>query len=270
MSLSRDDYVAANRSAWDASAEHHRRSQRFNELRSGFAAGQYSCLDPVITGWLERIGLSGKSVAQLCCNNGREILSIENLGAGRCVGFDQSAEFLGHAAEFKAAGNLTCTFVETDIYRIPDEFSTCFDLAVVTIGVFGWMPDLAGFMGTASRLLRPGGALLVYEQHPIMNMVEPFDAEDPHRLVNSYFKPEPFEEQGAIVYDGTETKGGPTLYWFAHPLSDVFTACLGSGLTIEAFEEYPHNISSDEFEIYNNRPAQLPQSFVLLARKPAE
>lgn len=98
-------------------------------------------------------------------------------------------------------------------------------------------------------------------------MLEPGDAIDPHRLVNSYFNKEPFEEQGAILYDGTAGVDGPTQFWFAHTLADIMTACLGHGLVIETFREYPHNISSDEFDIYNHRPAQLPQSFLLTASK---
>ena len=43
------------------------------------------------------------------------------------------------------------------------------------------------------------GALLVYEQHPIMNMFEPAAAE-PMTPVHSYFRPEPFEDTGALVY----------------------------------------------------------------------
>ena len=46
---------------------------------------------------------------------------------------------------------------------------------------------------------------VVYEQHPIMNMFEPGDA-DPMTPVHSYFKAEPFEDQGAIVYDGAADK----------------------------------------------------------------
>lgn len=48
----------------------------------------YSSLDTIETYHLEKINLVDKAVAQLCCNNGRELLSIKNKGAGYCVGFD--------------------------------------------------------------------------------------------------------------------------------------------------------------------------------------
>lgn len=267
MAKSRDDYVAANRAAWDSSAPHHRQAESFARLRDGFAGPGYSCLDEIATARLTELQVAGKDVAQLCCNNGRELLSIKNLGAAACVGFDQSAGFLEQARELAELAGLDCRFVEGDVYRLAAQFDEAFDLVVVTIGVFGWMPDLKGFLAVAARLLRPGGALFVYEQHPIMNMFEPHDETDPHRLANSYFKREPFEDQGAIVYDGARDLAGPTQYWFVHSLGDIFTACLDQGLALESFREFPHNISSEEYDIYNDRPAQLPQSFTLIARK---
>jgi hypothetical protein len=139
-------------------------------------------------------------------------------------------------------------------------------MVLITIGVFGWMPDLRAFFDVVARLLRPGGALLVYEQHPIMNMFEPGDA-DPMTPVHSYFKAEPFEDQGAIVYDGAQGLPGATQYWFVHTLGDLMSAGLEHGLALEHFREYPHNISSAEFDVYNGQEAQLPASYVLVARK---
>jgi len=267
MSRSQDDYVAANRAAWDASADHHRRSETFAGLREGFARGGFSCLDEVATDALVAIGVAGRDVGQLCCNNGREILSVKNLGADRCVGFDQSGPFIDQARELAAGGGIDCRFVETDVYRIPAEFDGAFDIVLVTIGVFGWMPDLAGFLSVVQRLLRPGGAFLVYEQHPVMVMFEPWHPTDPLKPSESYFRPEPFEEDGLILYDGADPKGGSTKYWFAHTMADVITACLRQALRIERFSEYPHNISSAEYDIYDGQPAQLPQSYLLVARK---
>jgi hypothetical protein len=45
------------------------------------------------------------------------------------------------------------------------------------------------------------------------------------------------------------------------------TECLGRGLALEHFREYPHNISSAEFDVYDGQEAQLPASYVLVARK---
>jgi SAM-dependent methyltransferase len=271
VAKTRDDYVAANRVAWDASARYHEQGAGFAALLAGFRKPGFSCLDGVLSERLTALGLAGKDVAQLCCNNGREILSVKNLGAAGCVGFDQSAAFLAQARRLAAAapdGGIDCTFVAGDAYAIPAAYNGAFDIVLITIGVFGWMPDLGGFFDLVARLLRPGGVLLAYEQHPIMQMFEP-GAADPMKPVNSYFKAEPFEDKGAIVYDGTAGLPGPTQYWFVHTLGDLMTAALDRGLRVEHFREYPHNISSAEFDVYDGQPAQFPQSYTLVARKGA-
>jgi len=268
MAKSRDDYIAANRAAWEVSAPYHARSPDFAELLEGFGRPGSSCLDAVLSARLSELGVAGRSVGQLCCNNGREILSVMNLKAASGVGFDQSGAFLAQARRLAAAGGIDCDFVEGDVYRIPATYDEAFDVLLITIGVFGWMPDLGAFFDVVARLMRPGGALLVYEEHPIVNMFEP-RAADPHKPVHSYFRAEPFEDTGAIVYDGTQGLAGGAKYWFVHTLSDVMTACLERDLAIEHFREYPHNISSAEFDIYNEQEAQLPLSYTLVARKGA-
>ncbi len=268
MAKRRDDYTAANRAAWEASAPYHETGAEFAALLEGFAKPGFSCLDAVLTARLMALEVAGKDVAQICCNNGREILSVKNLAAGRCVGFDQSGAFLAQARRLAEAGPVDCDFVEGDVYKIPATYDGAFDIVLITIGVFGWMPELGTFFDVVARLLRPGGALLVYEEHPIMNMFEP-GAADPMKPVNSYFKTEPFEDTGAIVYDGTQDLPGKTQYWFVHKLGDIMSAGLARGLAIEHFQEYPHNINADEFEIYNGQAAQLPLSYILVARKGA-
>ena len=267
MAQEMTDYVAANRRAWNRAAPHHRASPSFEELLAGFRRPGFSCLYAVESERLRALGVAGKDVAQLCCNNGREILSVKNLGAGACVGFDLSEGFLAQARELAAAGGLDCRFVEGDALEIPASFDASFDLVLVTIGVFGWMPDLGAFVEVAARLLRPGGALFVHEQHPIMVMFEPGDPDDPYRLVNSYFRTEPFAEDEIIVYDGEVTDETETHYWFVHTFGDIVSACLAAGFVIEHLREYPHNISSTPFDIYENQDAQLPQSYTLVARK---
>ena len=139
---------------------------------------------------------------------------------------------------------------------------------MITIGVFGWMPDLGRFFDVANRLLRPGGHLFVHEQHPITNMLEPGDP-DPFKLVNSYFKPDPFVENEIIVYDDSDAGRGETHYWFVHTLGDVLTACLDRGLTITHYTESATNISSDPYAVYEDQDAQLPLSYALVARNDA-
>ncbi|MEX0922077.1 MAG: methyltransferase domain-containing protein [Rhodovibrionaceae bacterium] len=265
--MEREAYTAANKAAWNDSAALHRAGAAWERLREGFAQPGFSCLDAVETALFAEVGIAGKDVAQLCCNNAREILSVKNLGAARCVGFDQSAAFLAQGGELAVLAGQELELVEGDVYAIPAAYDGSFDIVLITIGVFGWMPDLGAFFAIVARLLKPGGQLLVHEEHPIMNVFEPA-AERPFEPASSYFRKAPFAENHAIVYYGEEAPEVETHYWFVHPLSAVIMVALGAGLTLESFREYPNNISSAEFDLYETRAGvELPMSYTLVARK---
>ncbi len=262
--MQRQEFTAANRASWNEAAPRHRQA-RFAQLLAGFAQPGYNCLDDIATGILSRIGLTDKTVAQLCCNNGRELLSIKNLGAGRCVGFDISDEFIGQAGQLASAGGIDCEFVRTDVYDISAEYDGQFDLIYISIGALGWLPDVELFFGVVARLLKPGGWLLVYEQHPVLDMFEPDDAGDPPAPRYSYFRTEPFVEQDGLDYYTMSTYESPPSYWFHHKLSDTIGACLCHGLALIAFDEYDHDISN-EFARFGQLAVRLPLSYTLLAR----
>ncbi len=80
--MSRKDITSANREAWEEAAPLHRAQNLERQVVARREPG-YSCLDEIETARLPALGLAGKVVAQLCCNNGREPLSVKNLGAGR-------------------------------------------------------------------------------------------------------------------------------------------------------------------------------------------
>ena len=162
--------TAGNCAAWNEVAPLHRQQNQARLLHQFMQPG-YTCLDATATKNLNAIGMSGKDVAQLCCNNGRELVSVKNMGANRCVGFDGASGFIEQAQELAAAAGQECEFVQCDVYDIAPEFNGAFDVVMVTIGVLNWMPDVAGFFAAGARLLRPNGVLFIFEQHPIMDMV---------------------------------------------------------------------------------------------------
>src|SRR5262245_58379123 len=138
------DITEANRRAWNAVAPIHRKKQG-EELASHFSVPGSSCLDSVELEHLRRIGIQGKRVAQLCCNNGRELISFMNLGAASAVGFDISEVVLEEAQLLATLARVSCRFVRCDVYDVPDAYNGAFDLVYVSVGALGWMPDVAHF-----------------------------------------------------------------------------------------------------------------------------
>ncbi|QDH65257.1 class I SAM-dependent methyltransferase [Pseudomonas azotoformans] len=258
--------IACNKDAWDQSADLHKTTETWSALLNGVRDPGFSCLDPTLTGLLQDIGVAGKEVVQVCCNNGRESLSLFGLGACSVVGVDQSRAFLQQARELADVSPHNPEFIESDIHQLPSRLHERFDIALVTIGVLGWMPDVALFMRHVARTLKPGGTLVMYETHPFLEMFDP-RAPDPLLPASSYFQREPFVLQESIVYEGQGEVAGPTSYWYVHTLGDVVSAAIAAQLQIDHLQEYAHSNREELYDQYEHQPAQLPLCFTLAATK---
>lgn len=264
------DITEDNRKAWnDATARH--QAARTIDYKAEFAWPGYSTLDETLTAKLNEIGLTGKSVAQLCCNNGRELLSMLNLGASSGAGFDISDSAIAEANEYAKIAGSNAEFVRTDIYDIGREHHDRYDLALFTIGGLCWLPDLQRVFEIVAAMLRPNGDLLIYDQHPFVYMMatddDPeWDPNEPSRPAISYFRTEPWVSTDGIDYVGkTKYKSSPGRS-FTQKLSDTINAITDQGLIIRELHEYPHDIGGLFPHLEGSR--LLPLSYLLWARKP--
>lgn len=262
--MDHDDRIEANRLAWNETAGLHAESQ-IPKLLAGFADPDFSVLDETERRHFAAIGVEGKRAVQLSCNNGRELLSLLRLGAATGVGIDISDGFIAQGRLLAEAAGLTerAEFVRSDVYRIPERFDGDFDIAYVTVGALGWLPDLDRYFEVVAWLLRPGGHLFVYEMHPMLDM---FDPESGLEVKHSYFNEVPFESSNDPDYYEPDKIVEATSYWFPHTMADVIGGCLRAGLNLESFEEYPHDVSNvyRAFKDFENKPAL---SYALVARK---
>ena len=261
---SAQEAIASNKNAWDESARLHKDTATWSALLGQVAKPDFSCLDPTITAVLQEVGVAGKDVVQLGCNNGRESLSLYSLGARSVVGIDQSGAFLGQARELAAVSPHSPEFIESDIHALPERLHAQFDMALVTIGVLGWMPDVALFMRQVASVLKPGGTLVMYETHPFLEMFDPYGA-NPMLPASSYFQREPFVLQEAIVYEGKDERPGPTSYWYVHTLGSVVSGAIAAQMQIAHLQEYPHSNREELYDQYEHQAAQLPLCFTMTA-----
>ncbi|MGU9857087.1 class I SAM-dependent methyltransferase [Pseudomonas sp. LF245] len=263
---SAQEAITSNKHAWDQSAQLHKDTDNWKTLLRSVADPGFSRLDPTITGVLQDVGVAGKDVVQLCCNNGRECLSLFSLGARSVVGVDQSRAFLQQAQELAEVSPHSPEFIEADIHHLPELLLGRFDIALVTIGVLGWMPDVALFMRHVASTLKPGGTLVMYETHPFLEVFDP-RANNPLLPASSYFQRDPFVLQESIVYEGQGEVEGPTSYWYVHTMGSLVTGAIAAGLQIGHLQEYPHSNREELYDQYEHQPAQLPLCFTLTATK---
>lgn len=70
------EYIEANRQMWNATAAVHAQAY-VNDLLTRIAAPDFTTFDVVEQRLFAQIGLDGKAVIQLCCNNGRELIAVK-------------------------------------------------------------------------------------------------------------------------------------------------------------------------------------------------
>lgn len=263
----REKYVASNKKAWNEAAGRHAAHNQAR-LREQFGKGGYNCLADDVIAMLERVGVTGRSAVQIACNNGRDLLSLKNMGAGKCLGIDQADTFLAQARELAevAGRDGDVSFLAADVYALPTDLHERFDILMTTIGVLAWMPDLEGFFKAVSGLMVPGGHWVMEEMHPVLMMYEPDGTGGPSRLVHSYFRTEPFEETTGLDYYGHEQYASKPNYSFTHKMSDIVNAGLKVGLELQHMHEVGHNISNFCADL-EHAEARPPMGLYMLWRK---
>jgi SAM-dependent methyltransferase len=260
-------YTESNRQAWNEAMPLHRKAAK-DKWDQAFQQPGFGCLKENEIRQFQRIGIEGKDVVHLCCNNGIELLSLKNLGAGRCLGVDISDEAISEAAERAKLCNIDCQFVRSDVYDLEVDPTGQFDIAYISVGCLGWMPDLSLFFQKVVSLLRSVGYVFIHEAHPFAEML-PFDGDerDALHIIEPYFKNEPYVDYGGLDYIGrTEYESIKPQYWFVHKLSDIIMSMLAGGLALEHFSEYEQDISAGHKRVEQAK-AGVPLSYILIGRK---
>lgn len=253
-----------NRVAWNQTAEYHRKAT-WASLVAQMKDPAHLCFDAATLDALRKVDPAGKDVIQFCCNNGRETISVKRMGARRCLGIDISDNFIAQAHELARLSGTECEFIRADSSALPKGIAGAFDIALITVGVFGWMEDLGRFCQQVASSLKPGGTLLVHEMHPLLDMYSPNSASET-APVESYFRTEPFVETTGIDYLGKESYKSEPTYWFPHTLGGIVTSLVEAGLEIRELVEKPEDISA-VYAYLEQSEVRLPLSYVLFARK---
>ncbi|GAB2510960.1 class I SAM-dependent methyltransferase [Microbulbifer agarilyticus] len=233
-------YTEQTLKSWnEAAAIHH---QRNPDLVERVAEPGFNALEADFNRLVDAQELTGASVVQVCCNNGKDLLSIKNKGAGYCLGIDGSSKFIEQANSLVKSSDFSDVAFEThNVYEIPQHHYGRFDFAVITIGVLNWMPDLCAFFDICSKLLKPGGRLLMEEIHPVLNM---YAEGTPSHIAYSYFDREPQVDNSGLDYFSGEKYASEPNYNFQHTLGDILTAAIASNLVLETFEEIAEDVGN--------------------------
>ncbi len=261
------DYRKMNKEAWEEAFEN--RKENWGE--DNYAKLKEECLPflhPDIVKEVENIDFTGKSVAQFCCNNGRELLSLMQLGPASGTGFDFAKNIIQQARDTANKAGIACDFVACDILEMDQKYYNQFDFIFFTIGAITWFRDLNELFDITIKCLKPSGLLLIHDFHPFMNMLplpsdDEFDSNNLNKITFKYMRDQPWIDNCGMNYMTPEYES-KTFTSYAHTTSQIINVLIQSGLVLQKFDEFDYDVGVSE--VYDG--LGYPLSFVLLAQKP--
>ncbi len=273
-----DEFLEANRELWDAWTGINAGSE-FYDVAS-FKTGE----DGIRLADYERaeIGpVEGRTLLHLQCHFGLDTLSWARLGA-RVTGADFSPAGIAAARALAEELALPASFVESNLYQLPEVLDGQFDVVYTSRGVLGWLPDIAGWARVAARYVKPGGFLYVTEIHPVAQVFES-EGVTPGELKLAYpywshRAPISFEVKGSYA-DPTAPTDGLVEHGWDHSLGEIVSSVIEAGLRLEFlhefdFVEWPVEFlvkgEDGRFRLPPGSKGELPLFFSLKASKPVE
>ncbi len=225
------DFKKMNQKAWDLRTEAHLEGSfyKIDEFRAG--AQTLNEIELALLG-----DVKGLDILHIQCHFGQDSLSLARMGA-KVTGADLSGKAIEAARKFTSELNQEAEFIQSDILRLPEKLDRKFDLVFGSYGVVGWHPELAPVMQVVSHFLNPGGRFILAEFHPVVWMFNP----DFSKIIYPYFNTETFVEQIGYSYGSDKIFIEAEDVSWNHPVSDVLTAVLDSGLEIRSFREYDYS-----------------------------
>jgi len=264
------NYIETNKTAWEEAFDN-RKPNWGDENHLRLKKGNFEFFDSDMKIELLNIDFRGKSVAQFCCNNGRELLSLVfDGGADYGIGFDIAENIIGQAKQTaEKAGIKNCEFVNCNILEIPENYYGKFDFIFFTIGAICWFKDLTVLFEKAGKCLKDSGIVLINDGHPLANMLaypweNEFDPDNDKRLIHSYFRKEPWIGNDGMSYMSIDYES-KTFTDFSYTMSDIINALSVNGMKTVKLNEYDYEIGNVGSDIFDGKG--IPLSYILIAEK---
>ncbi|MDP9067011.1 MAG: class I SAM-dependent methyltransferase [Actinomycetota bacterium] len=231
-----DAYIESNRGLWDERTRVHVSSD-FYDVASFKDGSRTNRLRPYE---MEEVGdVRGKDLLHVQCHFGLDTLSWAQLGA-TVTGIDFSAESIGEARRLAAEVGLDATFVQSDVYDLPNNLTGDFDIVYTSRGVLGWLPDIGEWARVLARFVRPGGFLYVTEVHPVLQAFDDEVELGELKLRYRYWSGDVIRMPVEGSYADPSAEFATTHeHGWNHSLGEIVTAVATAGLHIEHLHEFP-------------------------------
>jgi len=256
----------ANRAAWNEGAV--RYTEEIAETIAFLAAGR-SNLHPVERANLGDLRAWCDTAIHLQCASGRDTLSLWNEGVPHVMGVDISDVHIANARRISEALNAPARWYRCDILDTPHELDGTADLVYTGRGALCWLHNLDGWAAVIARLLKPGGILSLFDDHPVTWLFEPDAAE----LVSSgidYFTHAESSQGWPSTYIGELTvpvAQQARKFERLWTLAMVFGALHRAGLIVEHLGEHREPYWDVFPRLKTELKARIPMTFSMIARR---
>lgn len=263
-----EEYIKNNKAAWEEAFEN-RASSWGGDIVECVANNNYVFFEADMVDVLRKYDMRDKSVAQFCCNNGRELLSlVKSTSAKEGIGFDIAENQVEFANQKAKELDLNCRFVAINILDIGEEYKNKFDFIIITIGALCWFRSMDQFFAVVSSTLKKDGVIIINEQHPFTNMLltpdeDGYNADQPFNCVYSYFEHEWIGNSG-MFYMTQKMYESKTFTDYTHSISEIVDAMCKNGILITGMKEFDYDIS-ESFENLSGK--RFPLSWIIEGRK---
>ena len=186
--------------------------------------------------------LRGKQVLVPSSGDNQAAMALAVLGA-EVTSCDISSRQIAHAKAFSEQLGLNLRFQVEDSMKLDGIVSNAYDFVYMSEGALVWLNDLPGMCENIHRVLKPGGAFINYEIHPIGRPI--------HGAFGKIEVVKPYDQTGPIEEDD-----GTKYHW---RLQDILNAIGNSGLTLRRLEEMFDERDRGHFFFYSDKRAEMSQ-----------
>ncbi len=244
-----EQYFKTNQETWNKRLELHLDSKFYNLTEFLNGKNTLNSIELDLLGNIE-----GKSVLHLQCHFGQDTISLSRMGA-KVTGVDLSDKAIEKARTLATELNEDVTFINCNVYDLPQHLNQKFDIVFTSYGTISWLPNLNEWANIISQYLKPSGTFVFAEFHPVVWM---FD-DDFEQIGYNYFNDGPQIEQEIGTYaDKSSNKTFEYVNW-NHSLSEVMNSLLNNGLIIEQFNEFDYS----PYGCFNGALEIAPEQFVI-------
>lgn len=236
-------YFETNKGSWNQRVETHFNSKFYDV--PAFLAGSSSLNEIELAGLPE---VKGKALLHLQCHFGLDSLSLARMGA-KVTGVDISDQAIAKALQLQQQTKLDAAFICQDVYGFGQQSKQLYDIVYASYGAICWLPDVQLWANLIAKQLKPGGQFFIAEFHPVLDLLAGY----------SYFhQAEPDTSTEGTYTENCDGSEHEFAVW-SHPISDVTSALLNAGLSIDSFQEFDYS----PYDCFENMTEKQPGRFYL-------